>query len=115
MARLYANENFPVDAVVALRALGHDVLTTHDVGRSNQRIEDDTVLRYAVETNRCLVTINRRDFIRLHRAVPNHGRIIVCTEDRDYVALARRIDQEISRVPTLANQLIRVVRGNPGQ
>ena len=114
MARLYANENFPVDVVHELRVLGHDVLTTHDVGRSNQGIEDDAVLRYAIDTERCLITINRRDFMRLHRAVPIHGGIIVCTENRDYAAMARRIDREISRVPALANQLLRVVRGDPG-
>ena len=28
MARLYANENFPRQVVAALRANGHDVLTT---------------------------------------------------------------------------------------
>src|SRR5271163_3181981 len=99
MARLYANENFPVDVVRELRALGHDVLTTHDVGRSNQGIEDDAVLRYAADNQRCLITINRRDFIRLHRAAPIHGGIIVCTENRDYAAFARRIDLEISRAP----------------
>jgi predicted nuclease of predicted toxin-antitoxin system len=115
MARLYANENFPVDVVSELRALGHDVLTTHDVGKSNQRIEDDVVLRYATDNDRCLITINRRDFIRLHRAVPIHGGIIVCTENRDYAAFARRIDLEISRVPALANLLLRVVRGEPGK
>jgi len=59
------------------RALGHDVLTTHDAGRSNQGIEDDAVLRYAIDTDRCLITLNRRDFMRLHRAVPIHGGIIV--------------------------------------
>jgi hypothetical protein len=31
-ARLYSNENFPLPAVEALRQLGHDVLTTRDVG-----------------------------------------------------------------------------------
>ncbi len=108
MARLYANENFPVDVVRELRGLGHDVLTTHDVGRSNQGIEDDAVLRYAIDTDRCLITLNRRDFMRLHRAVPIHCGIIVCTENRDYADLARRIDGEISRVPALANQLLRV-------
>ena len=97
-----------------LRALGHDVLTTHDVGKSNQRIEDDSALRYATDHDRCLITINRRDFMRLHRAVPKHGGIIICTENRDYAAFARRIDLEISRVPTLANRFLRVVRGDPG-
>ncbi len=47
MARLYANENFPMAVVMWLRALGNDVLTTHDVGRSNQRIDDFDVLRFA--------------------------------------------------------------------
>jgi predicted nuclease of predicted toxin-antitoxin system len=114
MARLYANENFPVDVVRELRSLGHDVLTMHDVGRSNQGIEDDAVLRYAIDTDRCLSTLNRRDFMRLHRAVATHRGIIVCTENRDYAAFAQRIDREISRVPILANQLLRVVRGQPG-
>ena len=37
MLRLYANENFPQPVVEALRRLGHDVLTTHDAGRSGRR------------------------------------------------------------------------------
>jgi predicted nuclease of predicted toxin-antitoxin system len=113
MARLYANENFPVDVVRELRALGHDILTTHEVGKSNQGIEDEAVLRYAIDSDRCLITINRRDFIRLHLAVPVHSGIIVCTENRDYAAFARRIHDAISQVPVLANQLIRVVQGDP--
>jgi hypothetical protein len=111
--RLYANENFPVDVVLALRSMGHDVLTTHDVGKSNQSIEDDAVLQYAVSCDRCLITINRRDFKRLHRAVPVHRGIIICTENRDYAAFARGIDEVIRRTPDLTNQLLRVVRGDP--
>ena len=34
MARLYADENFALPVVLALRRLGHDVLTTHDAGKS---------------------------------------------------------------------------------
>jgi predicted nuclease of predicted toxin-antitoxin system len=60
MARLYANENFPLDVVRELRALGHDVVTTHDVGKSNQGIEDDAVLRYATDNDRCLITSSVR-------------------------------------------------------
>jgi hypothetical protein len=48
--------------------------------------------------------------MRLHRANPIHGGIIVCTENRDYADFARRVDLEISRVPVQANQLLRVVR-----
>lgn len=43
MARIYANENFPADVIVCLRQLGHDVLTTHESGMSNQSIPDEDV------------------------------------------------------------------------
>ncbi len=113
MARLYANENFPVEVVERLRTLGHDVLTTHDVGKSNQGIEDDAVLHFAIKTQRCIITINRKDFIRLHRALSGHSGIIVCTENRDYAGFAGRIDEAIRQAGDLAGQLLRVVRGIP--
>lgn len=112
MARLYANENFPVEVAGHLRELGHDVLTTHDAGKSNQGIEDDAVLRFAIEDDRSVITINRRDFIRLHRAVPTHRGIIVCTENRDYPAFAKRIDDAIRQAGDLSDRLIRIVRGD---
>lgn len=111
MARLYANENFPVEVVYRLRELGHDVLTTHDVGKSNQGIEDDSVLEFATDTDRCVITLNRKDFFRLHRSQPQHAGIIACTQNRDYAAFAARIDETIRQSPTLSGQLIRVVRG----
>ena len=111
MARLYANENFPLDVVGHLRALGHDVLTTHDTGKSNLRIADEAVLRIASDSDRAVITLKRKDFIRLHRDVPTHRGIIVCTENRDYAAFARRIDDGITQAGELSNLLIRVVRG----
>lgn len=112
MARLYANENFPVEVVLRLRALGHDVLTTHDVEKSNQGIEDDAVLCFAVETSRCIITLNRKDFMRLHLSNSGHAGIIVCTQNRDYTAFADKIDVVIRQAGDLAGQLLRVVRGN---
>ena len=109
MARLYANENFPLEVVEHLRALGHDVLTTHDTGKSNLRIADEAVLRFASDSDRAVVTLNRKDFIRLHRDVPTHRGIIVCTENRDYAAFARRIDDGITQAGELGNLLLRVV------
>ena len=44
MARLYANENFPLPTVEALRRFGHDVLTTADSARAGQAIPDAEVL-----------------------------------------------------------------------
>ena len=66
MARLYANENFPLPVVEALRRLGHDVLTIEDSGKGGQRLPDEEVLDYAIGETRALLTLNRKHFIRLH-------------------------------------------------
>jgi hypothetical protein len=91
MARLYANENFPLPTVDGLRTLGHDVLTTQDAGRAGMALPDDSVLAFSVAEGRILLTLNRKHFIRLHRARPDHKGIVVCTFDPDFAALAQRI------------------------
>lgn len=91
--------------------MGHDVLTTHDAGKSKQGIPDELVLKFATENDRCVLTLNRKDFMRLHRITAGHQGIIVCTENRDFADFARRIDERIKSAGPLANQLIRVVRG----
>lgn len=110
-ARLYSNENFPLPAVRALRAHGHDVLTTHDAGLSNESIPDEEVLRFAVKNARAVLTHNRQDFIRLHRLSPDHEGIIVCTDDSDFSALAARIHERLASLSTLKGVLVRVNRG----
>jgi len=81
MARLYANENFPLPVVQTLRGLGHDVLTH-----------------------------NRRHFIRLHADQPIHCGIVVCTFDPDFSRQSRHIDEAISTHDSLDGKLIRVNR-----
>ena len=110
MATLYANENFPLQVVDALRALGHDVLTTHEAGRDNQSIDDTEVLAFATENDRALLTINRRDFIRLHEQNASHAGIIVCTQDHDTDGQAKRIHEAIQANEPLAGKLIRINR-----
>jgi hypothetical protein len=110
-ARLYSNENFPLPAVEELRRLGHDVLTTHDAGKSNAGIPDDEVLRFATEIGRAVLTHNRQDFIRLHRQNADHAGIIVCTDNPDFPALAQRVHAQLETLPTLQGQLVRVNRG----
>src|SRR2546422_11329735 len=78
---LYADENFPLRTVEELRRLGHDVLTALEDGRANQSIPDEDLLARATEIGRTLLTINRLDFKRLHRQMPDHAGIIICTED----------------------------------
>ena len=110
MARLYANENFPMPVVEELRRLGHDVLTTHEAGNAGQSLPDEAVLAYATAQGRPLLSMNRKHFISLHRRQPNHSGIIVCTFDRDFEGQARRIHETILSQANLTGQLLRVNR-----
>ncbi len=113
MARLYTNENFRRRIVETLRELGHDVLTAFEAGNANLSIPDDEVLNFARSNKRVVLTFNRKDFIHLHNQNPIHTGIIVCTEDKDNVALAHRIhDVLLSLNDSVENQLIRVNRPN---
>lgn len=110
MAHLDADENFPLPVFIALRRLGHDVVTALQAGQANRRIPDDLVLAYAAALGRAVLTINRQDFMRLHRRNPEHAGIILCTRDLDAIGQAGRIDAEIGGKSSLAGQLVRVYR-----
>ncbi len=108
MARLYANECFPVPVVELLRALGHDVLTTWEAGQANQAVSDAQVVAFAVGQQRAVITLNRRHFVQLHRRSSNHEGIIVCTNDQA-APLAERIHAALS-LDSLRGQLVKVNR-----
>jgi hypothetical protein len=110
MARLYADENFPLPVVMELRRLGHDVLTASEANQANQLIPDDAVLAFAGVENRALLTLNRKHFIRLHSQKSDHAGIVVCTFDADFAGQAARIDAAINTTPQIARQLLRVNR-----
>ena len=111
IARLYANENFPLPVVIALRELGHDVLTTRDAGKANDAVPDDEVLRFAVENGRAVITHNRQDFMRLHSQSPDHEGILVCTDNPDFPALAAKVHARLESMEMLKGQLVRINRG----
>jgi hypothetical protein len=110
MARLYANENFPLPVVDELRRLGHDVLTIHETGQANQSLSDEQVLVFANSEGRMLLTMNRKHFIRLHNEKQTHCGIIACTADADFIALAQRIHQAIEAETQKSRSLIRINR-----
>ncbi len=110
MARLYANENFPLPVVQALRRLGHDVLTVQEAGKAEQAVEDKDVLLFAPAESRAVLTINRKHFVRLHQEVQSHAGIIVCTFDADFERQAGQIHQAVAAQPELTGQLLRVNR-----
>lgn len=111
--RLYANENFPRQVVDALKELGHDVLTTVEAGNANRSVSDWDVLAFASRHGRAVVTLNRRDFIRLAATTEDHAGIVVCTQDPDGVGQARRIHAALGQKTSLQNQLLRVTRTAP--
>jgi hypothetical protein len=113
MLKLYANENFPLETVIFLRNLGYDVLTTHEIGKSNLRIPDEDVLAFAIAENKAILTINRKDFIRLHRLNPIHSGIIVCTKNDDFENFGACIHNILLPYSVnVSNQLIRVYKPN---
>ena len=113
MARLYSDENFDFNVVEILRSLNHDVLTTNDSGMANQAIPDEAVLAFAISVNRIVVTFNYQDFKNLHRQMPHHCGIIICTADKDIPALALRIHEALElEGGELSNKLIRINRPN---
>lgn len=80
MIKLYSNEHFPFEWVKELRKLGYDVLTSQDAGQANQSISDADVLKFAHERKRAVITLNRQDFIDLHKQSFNHSGIIICKD-----------------------------------
>jgi hypothetical protein len=110
VARLYSDENFPVEVVEQLRLLGHDVWTSQEAEQSNRGIPDSEVLSFATLHEHAVLTINRWDFVRLHRQQPDHSGIICCSRDHDVEALAQRIHEAIIANQPLQGKLIRVNR-----
>jgi len=110
MARLYANENFPLPAVQEPRRLGHETLTSFEAGKAGQAVPDEDVLEFARGDKRVLLTLNRKHFIHLHRTNPDHTGIIVCTFDGDFTALAHRVHAAIESESELSGRLIRINR-----
>ena len=108
--RLYADENFPLPTVLALRELEHDVVTMMDTGEANQEVPDDEVLRRATKDSRAVLTLNRKDFIWLHKQGDDHAGIVACTTDLDFGQQASRIHESISPHESLHGKLIRVNR-----
>lgn len=110
MARLYANENFPLPVVEELRRLGHDVLTIQEIGQAGQALPDEQILAFASADKRAVLTFNRKHFVQLHSTRPEHEGIIVCTFDLDFAGLAKRIHAAIQSQKQLSGKLIRINR-----
>lgn len=110
MARLYADEQFPLPVVKILRTLGHDVLTVQEANKAEQKIPDNEVLSYAISLNRAVLTLNRHDFIRLHKQNPQHQGIVICKSNSNWEQIAQRIHETVITFDSLSERLVRVNR-----
>lgn len=110
MAKFYSDEGFPKETSQWLRILDHDVLTVQEANNANQKITDEEVLAFATNEQRAVLTLNRLDFMRLHKKSTQHAGVVVCSEDLNYKRLAVRIDSAISEEESLDGKLIRVNR-----
>jgi hypothetical protein len=102
MARLFADENFPLPAVEALRRLGHNVLTSTKQEKPSNRLP--------MTSARAILTLNRKHFVQLHAKQSSHAGIVVCTFDPDFEGQAQRIHDALKSLPQLTGQLVRVNR-----
>ncbi len=110
MVMFYADEQFPRDVTVCLRSLGYDILTVQEARKGNQKVPDDEVLAFATNCDRAVLTLNRSDFIQLHRQNANHAGVVACTENPNFDRLAIKIHEAVSQLDSLQGQLIRIYR-----
>jgi predicted nuclease of predicted toxin-antitoxin system len=110
MLPLYADEQFPFPVVKRLRAKGYDILTVQDAGNANQRISDESVLAFATEQGRAVITQNRRHFIALHNQGIQHQGIVVCSKNLDWDGFTVEIDRILNPLECIAGELVRVNR-----
>jgi hypothetical protein len=113
ITRLFADVQIPIPIVHALRRHhGYDVLTVQQVegtSEPEQGLSDGTVLDIAVSHGRAVLTINGKDFRRLHfDANGNHKGIIICNETSEYRKRAKEIDTAIKDHSPLHGKLIYV-------
>ena len=119
MARILTDEQFPVRISDRLRKLGHDVVTVRafDISTRGDGKSDEDVLDIARIEHRIVLTLNVKDFQRLHdveRRPAHHGIVGYVLSDDTPAVQAQLIDQRIRREDTppahLSNQMIIIVR-----
>ena len=71
-----------------------------------------SVLEFGIESNRVIITLNRDDFIELHRQNQKHCDIVICKADRDYQGQVEFLHSYLETQVALESRLIRVKKQN---
>lgn len=90
--------------------MGFEVVTLGELGLASRALADHLVLERAAADDRAVLTLNRKDFVRLHGTSPNHAGIIVCSLDLDFDGQAERIRAAVATRTSLVRELLRVHR-----
>ena len=92
------------------RRILKQALSIQESGKADQSVPDAEVLVFARAQKRALLTLNRRHFMRLHQANPDHFGILVCKLDLDFQKQAQRIHSATQGYRSLAGLLLRINR-----
>jgi hypothetical protein len=110
---IFADANLPKELADGLRALGYDVLTVQQYQKSSRPehgLSDELVLQTAVKFRRIICTLDRFDFLALHRANPSHKGMILIKRGRksNLRRILSHIDDAIKSLAPLDGKAIRV-------
>ena len=82
-------------------------MTAAEAGLANQGTTDTEVLAFAASQGRVVLTMNRRDFRRLHLAAAAHEGIVLCSRSGPD-DLAQRVHHAIEASGPLAGRCVNV-------
>ncbi|MBI3051842.1 DUF5615 family PIN-like protein [Candidatus Woesearchaeota archaeon] len=101
--KFLADENVDLPAVRALKRLGVDIISVHDVGMKGY--VDEGILNYAKENKRAVITRDS-DFLRLDRKGAEHAGIMFLTEPLDASRLIKESQKIIMLFDNLENTVV---------
>jgi len=109
--KLYLNENLSDDIAKRLRADGIDAVSSHETGMDTR--DDHTQMQFAVSRERAIVSINKKDFIRIHLEYLKNGREhwgVILSNDIDHSVIYRRLLRLVGMLQAddIKNQLRRL-------
>lgn len=114
MLKIYADECFPVEVSLRLRAIGYDIRTCQEEKQDRKGISDENVMQYAIQRQRAVITCNMSDFKHLHKKFTKekkqHFGIIACTENLNVNDFVARINSALQGQTSLENTLICIYR-----
>ena len=106
---IFVDAMVPTQIVHKLRRLGYDAETVQQYQGTSEPaagLSDEIVLQVASLRRRVLLTLNDKDFRKLHWSTRGHHGIIICNETQDYLKRAKEIDDAIKSNAPLARKLI---------